>query len=82
MRYLTPEALTIGFSRRFATYKRATLILRDPDRLARILNNPECPVQIIFAGKAHPKDEPGKALIQQIVGLAREERFRPSSGLS
>ena len=49
---LDPEALTIGFSRRFATYKRATLILRDPDRLARILNNPECPVQIIFAGKS------------------------------
>ncbi len=73
---LDPEALTIGFSRRFATYKRATLILRDPDRLARILNNPDCPVQIIFAGKAHPKDEPGKTLIQQIIAMARQERFR------
>jgi len=73
---LDPEALTIGFARRFATYKRATLLLRDPDRLARILNNPDRPVQIIFAGKAHPKDTPGKELIQQIVGLSRQERFR------
>ncbi len=73
---LDANALTIGFSRRFATYKRATLILRDPDRLDRILNNPERPVQLVFAGKAHPKDEPGKELIQQIVSLAREERFR------
>jgi glycogen phosphorylase len=73
---LDPEALTIGFARRFATYKRANLILRDPDRLARILNDPDRPVQIIFCGKAHPRDDPGKAMIQQIVGLAREERFR------
>ena len=73
---LNPEALTIGFARRFATYKRATLLLRDPERLARLLNNPERPVQIIFAGKAHPRDDPGKELIQHIVGLAREERFR------
>jgi starch phosphorylase len=73
---LDPHALTIGFSRRFATYKRAALILRDPDRLERILNNPEKPVQIIFAGKAHPKDEPGKELIQEIVNLSRQERFR------
>jgi len=73
---LDPDALTIGFARRFATYKRATLILRDPDRLDRILNNPECPVQIIFSGKAHPRDNPGKVMIQQILGLSRQERFR------
>jgi starch phosphorylase len=73
---LDPEALTIGFARRFATYKRANLILRDPARLARILNNPERPVQIIFAGKAHPKDHPGKELIRQLVHLAQTEDFR------
>ncbi|MBN1876179.1 MAG: alpha-glucan family phosphorylase [Anaerolineae bacterium] len=73
---LDPDALTIGFARRFATYKRATLILRDVERLAHILNDPERPVQIIFAGKSHPHDNPGKALIQQIVNLARDERFR------
>ena len=70
------EALTIGFARRFATYKRADLLLRDPNRLARILSDPKRPVQIIFAGKAHPKDEGGKALIQKIVALTREEPFR------
>ncbi len=73
---LDPEALTIGLARRFATYKRATLIMHDPDRLDRILNNPERPVQIIFSGKAHPKDDPGKAMIQKIVDLSRQERFR------
>jgi starch phosphorylase len=73
---LDPEALTIGFARRFATYKRATLLLRDPDRLDKILNDPARPVQIIFAGKAHPRDEEGKNLIRQIVHLAREHRFR------
>jgi len=73
---LNPEALTIGFARRFATYKRATLLLRDPDRLLRILDNPQRPVQIIFAGKAHPRDNEGKELIKQIVGLARQEAFR------
>jgi starch phosphorylase len=73
---LDPNILTIGFARRFATYKRATLILKDPDRLDRILNHPEHPVQIIFAGKAHPRDDPGKELIRQVVELAREERFR------
>jgi glycogen phosphorylase len=70
------DALTIGFARRFATYKRATLVLSDPDRLARLLNDPKRPVQILFAGKAHPRDEPGKVLIQQIVRLAQDERFR------
>ena len=73
---LDPEALTIGFARRFATYKRATLILSDPDRLDRILNDPDRPVQIIFAGKAHPHDHGGKELIRQIVHLAQQDRFR------
>ncbi len=70
------EVLTIGFARRFATYKRGALLLQDPDRLAAILNNPERPVQIIFAGKAHPRDDAGKALIQRIVMLSRQEPFR------
>jgi len=73
---LDPEALTIGFARRFAPYKRATLLLRDPERLARILNDPDRPVQVIFAGKAHPRNDPGKELLRQIVDLARQERFR------
>ena len=72
---LTADALTIGLARRFATYKRATLLFRDPDRLARIVNDPVHPVQIIVAGKAHPQDNEGKALIQTIVHLSREERF-------
>ncbi|HLB65623.1 MAG TPA: alpha-glucan family phosphorylase [Anaerolineales bacterium] len=63
---LDPYALTIGFARRFATYKRANLILRDPDRLLDLLNRPGMPVQVIFAGKAHPADEPGKQLIQEV----------------
>jgi starch phosphorylase len=69
---LDPEALTIGFARRFATYKRATLIFRDIDRLKRILLDSDRPVQLIFAGKAHPADEPGKHLIQQVVNLAKD----------
>ncbi len=73
---LNPDALTIGFARRFATYKRATLLFRNPERLKKILNNSEFPVQIIFAGKAHPHDTGGKDLIRQIVNLAREEGFR------
>lgn len=63
---LDPYALTIGFARRFATYKRANLILRDPQRIINILNQPNKPVQIIFAGKAHPDDQPGKLLIQEV----------------
>jgi starch phosphorylase len=63
---LDPYALTIGFARRFATYKRADLILRDFDRLLNLINQPNRPVQIIFAGKAHPADEPGKLLIQEV----------------
>jgi len=73
---LNPEALTIGFARRFATYKRATLLFRDPDRLARILRERSRPVQILFAGKAHPHDQPGKELIRQITHFARQEEFR------
>ncbi len=63
---INPYALTIGFARRFATYKRASLVLTDVERLMNIINRPNMPVQIIFAGKAHPADEPGKQLIQQV----------------
>jgi starch phosphorylase len=63
---INPYALTIGFARRFATYKRASLVMRDVDRLLEIVNRPNMPVQILFAGKAHPADEPGKQLIQQV----------------
>lgn len=73
---LDPGALTIGFARRFAPYKRATLLLADEARLARLLNNPDRPVQLIFAGKAHPRDEAGKRLCQQIAVLARKPEFR------
>jgi glycogen phosphorylase len=68
---LDPDALTIAFARRFATYKRATLILRDLPRLQRILTDSQCPVQLIFAGKAHPRDDAGKELIRQIGDLTR-----------
>ncbi len=73
---LDPEALTIGFARRVATYKRATLFLRDPKRLASILSNREHPVQIIIAGKAHPDDSPGKELIRQLVHFSRLQEVR------
>ncbi len=73
--WLDSSHFTIGFARRFATYKRATLLFRDPERLARIVNDPERPVQIIFAGKAHPADDGGKLLIQEIVNHARDPRF-------
>jgi len=73
---LDPDALTIGFARRFATYKRANLILRDVERLAAILNQAGRPVQILFAGKAHPRDDAGKVLIQQVVHLAQRPEFR------
>jgi starch phosphorylase len=73
---LDANALTIGFARRFATYKRAGLMLRDPDRLEAILTSSRHPVQIIVAGKAHPKDNEGKALIQQIVEFARRATVR------
>ncbi len=73
---LDAEALTIGFARRFATYKRGTLLLRDTERLKRILADTKRPVQIIYAGKAHPRDAGGKELIQRIVTLARDPAFR------
>ncbi len=73
---LDSEALTIGFARRFATYKRSTLLLRDLDRLARILNDAQRPVQVIFSGKAHPRDAEGKDLIRQIVAMAGRQELR------
>jgi starch phosphorylase len=73
---LDPEALTIGFARRFATYKRATLLFHDVERLARIVGDRDRPVQLIFAGKAHPRDNPGKELIRQIIHHARRAEFR------
>jgi len=75
-RVLTPDALTIGFARRFATYKRANLILTDIERLASMVNDPNRPVQFVFAGKAHPLDEPGKRVLQQIAELMRDPKFR------
>ena len=72
---LNPHALTIGFARRFATYKRGTILLTDLDRLAKILSNVNGPVQLVFAGKAHPADNPGKGLIKQIVEITRDARF-------
>jgi len=72
---LSPDALTIGFARRFATYKRANLILTDIENLASMVNDPKRPVQFVFAGKAHPNDEPGKRVLQQIAELMRNPRF-------
>jgi starch phosphorylase len=73
---LDPDTLTIGFARRFATYKRAALILEDRERLMRLLSHPSRPIQIVFAGKAHPLDEPGKRLIQEIVHFSEEPTVR------
>jgi len=72
---LDPHALTLGFARRFATYKRATLILRDLERLRKILHNPWRPVQLLFAGKAHPADEPGKFVLRQVYELCSSPEF-------
>ena len=72
---LDPAALTLGFARRFATYKRATLLFRDPARLKALLLNPARPVQIVFAGKAHPADEPGKHLLQTVYRAACEPEY-------
>ncbi len=74
-RVLDPAKLTVGFSRRFATYKRATLLLEDPARLRRLVDDSARPVQFIFAGKAHPADEPGKALIQSLHQLSHGPEF-------
>ena len=73
---LDPDALTIGFARRFATYKRANLILRDIEKLTALLHDRERPMQIIFSGKAHPRDNMGKELIKQIIHITNDERFR------
>ena len=75
---LNPDALTIGFARRFATYKRATLIFRDLGRLRKLVTDAERPVQFIFAGKAHPHDAEGKEFIRTIVNVARDHDFRDS----
>jgi starch phosphorylase len=71
-----PDALTIGFARRFATYKRADLIFSEPDRLERLLADTDRPLQLVLAGKAHPADEGGKAMIRRVVEFAREPRAR------
>jgi len=71
-----PNALTLGFARRFATYKRPNLLLRDPERLLRLLTNPERPVQLIIAGKAHPADQPGQALIHEWINFIRQPETR------
>ena len=72
---LSPDALTIGFARRFATYKRANLLLKDLERLAAMVNDAKRPVQFVFAGKAHPHDEPGKTVLQQIAQMMRHPDF-------
>jgi starch phosphorylase len=74
--YLPSDVLTVVFARRFATYKRANLLLRDRDRLARMVNDPHQPVQFIFAGKAHPADRPGQEIIKQIYELSQQEPFK------
>jgi starch phosphorylase len=74
---LDPNALTLGFARRFATYKRPNLLLHDPDRLLRLLTNPERPVQLMIAGKAHPADQAGQALIRDWIHFIRRPETRP-----
>jgi glycogen phosphorylase len=74
-RVLSPDALTVGFARRFATYKRANLILTDIEMLASMVNDPKRPVQFVFAGKAHPRDDPGKRVLQQIAEMMRNPQF-------
>jgi starch phosphorylase len=76
-RLFDPNALTLGFARRFATYKRPNLLLHDPERLLRLLSNSQRPVQLIIAGKAHPADQPGQALIQEWVRFIRRPETRP-----
>ena len=77
-RILDPDVLTLGFARRFATYKRPTLLLHDPERLVRLLNNPHRPLQLLIAGKAHPADEPGQALIREWTDfIRRRPEVRP-----
>src|SRR5262249_33543705 len=73
----SPEALTLGFARRFATYKRPNLLLSDPDRLVRLLTDAERPVQLILAGKAHPADAPGQAMVREWIQFMRRHDVRP-----
>jgi glycogen phosphorylase len=73
---LDPDALTIGFARRFAEYKRGALLLRQPDRLRALLTSAERPVQLVFAGKAHPRDEIGKDIIRQLVHFSSDPQLR------
>jgi len=73
---LNEKTLTIGFARRFATYKRAHLLFNDLEKLARIVNNPDMPVQFLYAGKAHPADKAGQDLIKQIVEISKKKEFR------
>ena len=73
---LDPQVLTIGFARRFAPYKRAGLILNNLDLLAELINDPQRPIQLVFSGKAHPADEPGKRILQDIIRISRDSRFR------
>jgi starch phosphorylase len=73
---LDPNTLTIGFGRRFATYKRANLLVRQVDRIAALLSDSSRPIQIVYAGKAHPKDEPGKRFIQEIANLRHDPMFK------
>ena len=75
-RVLDPRVLTIGFGRRFATYKRANLLFSQLDRIAKLLQDEDRPMQLIYAGKAHPKDEPGKRFIQEISNLRHDPRFK------
>ena len=72
---LDPHVLTIGFARRFATYKRANLLFRDPERLRRLCTRAGRPVQFVFAGKAHPADNPGKSVLQNVYQFTRDDRF-------
>src|SRR5687768_736701 len=72
---LDPDALTLGYARRFTAYKRPEMIFHDPDRLARILTATDCPVQIVFAGKAHPADEPAKHHLQRVFKHALDPKF-------
>ena len=74
-RLLSPDAITVGFARRFATYKRASMIVRDMERLAAMVNDPKRPVQFVFAGKAHPHDDPAKRILQEIAKLMRDPKF-------
>ena len=74
--WLSPDVLTIGFARRFAPYKRGNLLFTDPDRLERLLHHAKTPVQVLFAGKAHPRDAAGQGIIREVIRWTRDPRFR------